>query len=138
MILKRRASRFRLRSTLIATSAAVALLVAACGDTTNPEGAEDTSVSAVPPGQSSGDGEVTIERSRFSPTPLSIEAGTTVKFTNADPFAHTVTAAKGSDLDFSSGLMGENEKFEQKFDQAGTYRYFCEVHPTMIGTITVR
>ena len=97
-------------------------------------------------GSASGDGagdsappapSVEIERSRFSPVELTVESGTVVAFTNLDPFEHTVTAADGSSAEFDSEPFGQDETFTQQFDEPGTHRYFCEIHPTMRGTIVV-
>jgi len=81
--------------------------------------------------------EVAIERSRFGPTELVITSGTTVTFENFDPFAHTVTANEETTLAFASGDLQQDEQFSVTFDEPGTYRYFCEIHPTMRATVVV-
>ncbi|WP_083915214.1 cupredoxin domain-containing protein [Ilumatobacter nonamiensis] len=80
---------------------------------------------------------VNLERSRFEPAELEVSVGDTVTFTNSDAFAHTVTANDGEDFEFDSGEFGESETFEMTFDEAGSVAYFCQIHPTMRGTITV-
>ena len=84
-----------------------------------------------------GGDTVTIEQSRFSPDPLEVAAGTEVTFENLDPFAHTVTSAEGSAVEFDSGDLGQDATFTQTFDEAGTYAYFCEIHPTMRAEVVV-
>ena len=80
---------------------------------------------------------VTIERSRYAPEEIEVAAGAEVRFENLDPFAHTVTAAEGSRLSFDSGDLDEGETFTQRFDETGTYDYFCVIHPTMRATVVV-
>ena len=80
---------------------------------------------------------VEIQRSRFSPVDVTATTGDVVEFTNLDPFDHTVTATDESPVDFDSGALGQDETFTQRFDEPGTYRYFCEIHPTMRGSIVV-
>lgn len=124
----------RSRSTRVLTATvAAASLLAACGG-------GETRTAALP-GQageaSSGVGAVTIERSRFGPAEVTIPAGGTVEFTNLDAFDHTVTATDASPLEFDSGDLGRDETFTQRFDDAGTYDYFCTIHPTMRATVIV-
>jgi plastocyanin len=76
----------------------------------------------------------------FSPVSIKVNAGDTVKWTNTDTAAHTVT---GGSLDdgpsgaFDSGLIIASGSFEHTFDEAGIYNYFCVVHPWMIGNVIV-
>ena len=50
------------------------------------------------------------------------------------PTAHTVSASDGS---FDSGTLGSDARFETTFERAGTFAYFCQIHPTMRGTVRV-
>ena len=71
----------------------------------------------------------------FSPSQVSVPAGTTVVWTNATRTAHTVA---GDDLAFDdSGVMAPGDSFRQTFDTPGSYTYRCGPHPDMVGTITV-
>ena len=70
----------------------------------------------------------------FSPTSISVESGTEVTWRNGDPTAHTVIARDGS---FDSGTMGSGSEFAVAFERAGTFEYFCQIHPTMAGTVRV-
>jgi len=59
---------------------------------------------------------------------------------NIDTAAHTVssgTAAEGPDGIFDSSLVAPEGMFSYKFEEAGTYDYFCMVHPWMTGIVTV-
>lgn len=80
---------------------------------------------------------VGLKDSRFDPKDIEISAGDTVTFTNNDPFDHTVTSAADSAIEYNSGEIGQDATFEQTFDTAGTYDFFCLIHPTMRGAITV-
>lgn len=65
---------------------------------------------------------------------LTVSTGTTVVWSNQDGVPHTATADDG---EFNSGTLSEGDRYEHTFDTAGTFAYFCEVHPTMTGEITV-
>jgi len=110
------------RRSLVPSLVLAAALLAACGDDDDEAVAGDAATEHV----------VTIEQSRFAPESVAVAAGAGVTFENLDPYAHTVT----SDA-FDSGQLGEGETFETTFDEAGTYEYFCEVHPTMRGEVVV-
>ena len=87
--------------------------------------------------ESAGNATVGISQSRFGPTELTVAVGDTVTFTNNDPFAHTVTAKDDSAFQFDSGRLGQGETFDVVFAEAGTFAYFCQIHPTMRATIVV-
>jgi len=78
---------------------------------------------------------VSIENYAFAPDPVSITAGTTVVWTNRDEVAHTVVSA---DKLFSSPELEPNGSFEFTFKKAGTYAYFCTLHPEMKGKAIVK
>jgi plastocyanin len=81
---------------------------------------------------SSAAGGVAIQGFAFDPPDLQVEAGTEVTWTNDDPTPHTVTADSG---EFDSGTLDPGATFTVAVD--GSVTYFCEIHPTMQGTITV-
>lgn len=81
-----------------------------------------------------GTNEVFIEMNSFSPSSLTISAGTTVVWTNKDAVTHTVTSDNGT---FDSGDMGKNTTFSNTFSTVGTFRYHCRIHSGMKGTIIV-
>ncbi len=81
-----------------------------------------------------------IEQICFLPNSLEIRVGDTVSWSNDDSAAHTVTSGNisdGNDGVFDSGLFMSGTTFEFTFDKAGTYDYFCMVHPWMTGKIIV-
>jgi plastocyanin len=77
---------------------------------------------------------VHIKDFAFKPPTVTIHAGETVLFVNDDGDAHTVSA---TDKSFDSGGLDTNERWRHTFAKAGTYSYFCELHPYMKGTIVV-
>ncbi len=78
---------------------------------------------------------VTIKDDAYSPATLNVSAGQTVTFTNRDDDAHTVTSTNGV---FDSKGLDTNGVWHHTFDKPGVYRYFCELHPFMKGTIIVK
>ncbi len=75
----------------------------------------------------------------YLPSQVTINAGETVTWSNDDTAAHTVTSGTPpvADGTFDSSLFMAGTTFEHTFDEAGTYDYFCMVHPWMIGTVQV-
>ena len=76
----------------------------------------------------------------YTPSTATIAAGGTVTFTNTDTAPHTSTsgsAANGPDGIFDTSLIMMNASFDVTLADAGTYTYFCMVHPWMEGTIIV-
>ncbi len=77
----------------------------------------------------------------FIPSVATIEVGGTVTWENTDNAAHTATSGSaqtgGPDGVFDSSLMMVGGSFSHTFDSAGTYPYFCMVHPWMEGTVIV-
>ena len=79
--------------------------------------------------------EVKIDNFKFGPETLTVAVGTTVTWTNRDDIPHTVVS---TDKVFKSKLMDTDEKFSYTFTKAGTFPYFCSIHPKMTGTIVVQ
>jgi plastocyanin len=77
---------------------------------------------------------VTIAGFAFSPAALTIEAGTTVTWTNQDSATHTATADDGS---FDTGDIAQGASASVTFDTPGTFTYHCSIHPNMVASITV-
>ena len=79
--------------------------------------------------------EVKIDNFSFGPETLTVPLGTTVTWINHDDIPHSVVS---TDKVFSSKLLDKNEKFSYTFSKAGTYPYFCSIHPKMTGKIVVQ
>jgi plastocyanin len=77
---------------------------------------------------------VRIANFTFDPPTLSIKAGTTVTWVNADDIPHVVSEKDGK---FRSSALDTDETFAQTFTAAGAVEYFCAIHPRMTGKIIV-
>ena len=79
--------------------------------------------------------EVKIDNFSFGPQTITVPVGTTVTWTNKDDIPHTIVSTDGV---FKSKVRDTDEKFSYTFTKAGTYSYFCSVHPKMTGQIIVK
>ena len=79
--------------------------------------------------------DVKIDNFAFGPQSLTVKVGTTVTWTNRDDIPHTVVSSDGV---FKSKARDTDETFSYKFDKAGTYSYFCSLHPKMTGQVVVQ
>jgi plastocyanin len=83
------------------------------------------------------DARVTIDNFKFAPAQLVIDAGTRVIWTNQDDMPHTVVEA-ASPPTIQSPALDTGDSYAHVFAKAGTFHYFCSVHPYMQGTVVVR
>ena len=79
--------------------------------------------------------EVRIDNFSFGPATLTVAPGTTVTWVNHDDIPHTVVS---TDSVFKSKVLDTDEKFSFTFTKAGTYPYFCSIHPKMTATVVVK
>jgi len=79
--------------------------------------------------------EVKVDNFSFGPTTLTVAVGTTVTWTNRDDIPHTIVSTEKV---FKSKVLDTDEKFSFTFDKAGTYPYFCSIHPKMTGSVVVQ
>jgi plastocyanin len=78
---------------------------------------------------------VSIKMFAFTPQVLTVAPGTTVTWTNADEDPHTVTA---NDKGFHSAALDTDDKYSFTFTNAGSFAYFCSLHPHMTGKVIVK
>ncbi len=78
--------------------------------------------------------DVTIQDFFFSPTPVTINVGDTVRWTNNGPSQHSSTSDTGV---WNSGTLGVGQTFSFTFSNSGTFAYHCSIHPTMHGSVIV-
>ena len=87
-------------------------------------------------------GASTLTDTAFQPNPANIKVGDIVRWTNNDNTIHTVierNPSTGEDVEggFASDILGPGVTFEHTFNQTGTFEYYCNLHPQMVGTIVV-
>jgi plastocyanin len=81
--------------------------------------------------------EVKIDNFSFGPTTVTVPVGTTVTWVNRDDIPHTVVSTDDPKA-FKSKVLDTDEKFSFTFTKAGTYPYFCSVHPKMTAKVIVQ
>ncbi len=81
--------------------------------------------------------EVKIDNFSFGPVALTVPVGTTITWTNRDDIPHTVVSTDDPKT-FKSKVLDTDEKFSFTFSKAGTYPYFCSIHPKMTGKVIVQ
>ena len=83
-------------------------------------------------------------KSCYDPHEVIVDVGGQVTWTNTDTAAHTATSGDLQNdpdnvgTEFDSSLFGPGKTFSKKFEEAGTFPYFCQVHPWMAGIVTVQ
>ncbi len=71
----------------------------------------------------------------FKPRTITIAKGTRVRWTNSGSVSHTTTSNKGL---WDSGVLAPGATFSRVFRKAGTFKYHCTIHPTLMhGKIVV-
>jgi plastocyanin len=137
------------KALLIPALVLVAFALASCGgggDTTTTE-TEAVATTPSPASESSpaetepAEGEklersvkVEIVNFAYDPEPVRVQTGGKVIWQNMDSVPHTATADDGS---FDTGTIEQGKIKSETFKEPGTYTYFCEIHPTMHGTVEV-
>jgi len=79
--------------------------------------------------------EVKVDNFSFGPATLTVTVGTTVSWTNRDDIPHTIVSTEKV---FKSKVLDTDEKFSFTFTKAGSYPYFCSIHPKMTGSVVVQ
>ena len=79
--------------------------------------------------------QVVVDNFSFMPATAAVPVGTTVTWTNHDDIPHNVVSP---DQKFKSPVLDTDETFSHTFDAAGTYKYYCSIHPRMTGQVVVR
>ena len=79
----------------------------------------------------------------YVPREISVSVGTSVTWTNDDATIHTVTEGSpqgggaGATPAFDSSIIAPTATWENTFDTAGEFNYYCSLHPFMTGKVTV-
>lgn len=140
-----------LKPLFAAALVALSLGLVACGDsgsgstseaeTTPPasqestaEETESTGSEPAPSGEAAKSEKVEIVEFAYQPDPVVVQVGGKVIWQNQDTAPHTATADDGS---FDTGTIEKGKIGSETFKEAGTFTYFCAIHPTMHGTVEV-
>ena len=101
----------------------------------------DSSAKAQPQaGAPAGGDTVLISDFLYGPEQLTVAVGTKVKFTNEDSAPHTATSGQSptSDGVFETGTLKKGQSKAVKLTKAGTFAYYCAIHPFMKATVIVK
>jgi plastocyanin len=104
---------------------------AAPSESTEPTGGAGTGTEAQAPVEAA---KVDIREFAYEPVTVTVRAGGTVEWVNADAAPHTATADDGS---FDTGSLAKGDKGKVTLDKAGTFSYICTFHPFMNATVEV-
>ena len=95
---------------------------------------ETTESEPAPSGEASKSEKVEIVEFTYQPDPVVVQTGGKVIWQNEDTAPHTATADDGS---FDTGTIEKGKTGSETFKETGTFTYFCEIHPTMHGSVEV-
>jgi len=145
----------KLKYPLLVTGMALSLLGAGCGSSTTTPPATPNTPSAqpapavapkpttppvvLPPAGTPkattpvATATISINKSAFSPSKITVKQGTEVIWKNNDVVDHTIIGDNG----IASARLKNGDIYKFDFPVAGTYAYHCSLHPSMTGTITV-
>jgi len=79
--------------------------------------------------------EVEVDNFTFSPGTLTVSRNSAVTWVNKDDIPHVIASNDGL---FKSKALDTDQKFSYTFTKAGTYPYYCTIHPKMEGKIIVK
>ena len=77
---------------------------------------------------------IPMQGNLFVPAEITVPVGTTLAWINMDGEAHDVIA---NDLSFESPLVNPGESWQFTFTAPGTFKYLCDLHAAMEGTVNV-
>jgi plastocyanin len=112
----------------------VAFALASCGGGGDTTTTETEAVATAEGEKLERSVKVEIADFAYDPEPVRVQTGGKVIWQNMDPAPHTATADDGS---FDTGTIEQGKIKSETFKEPGTYTYFCEIHPTMHGTVEV-
>jgi plastocyanin len=77
---------------------------------------------------------IQIDNFTFTPSAVTVQAGTTVTWTNRDDIPHLVLMRAQK---LRSKVMDTGDSFSHTFRDPGNFDYFCALHPHMTGKVIV-
>lgn len=118
---------------LIALLLILAVALFACSQAKEQTSSQTTTVQApVKTESSSSSAMVKIQNFAYDSEVINIKKGESVLWKNYDNVPHDVVFS-----DSKSPLLKKDQTFTQQFNVAGTYEYYCSLHPNMIGKVVV-
>ena len=83
---------------------------------------------------------VQIKDFLYGPEAITVAIGTRITFTNEDSAPHTATSGQSPEPDgaFDTGIIEERRSKSVRLTKAGTFTYYCELHPLMKAMVVVR
>ena len=78
--------------------------------------------------------EVRVDNFTFTPETLTVPVNSPVTWVNKDDIPHVIASTDGL---FKSKALDTDQQYSFTFSKAGTYSYFCAIHPKMVGKIVV-
>lgn len=102
----------------------------------NAQSGEDTGAESesAPSGEAPNSEKVQIVEFTYQPDPVVVQSGGKVTWQNEDSAPHTATA---EDESWDTGTIEQGKLGSETFKAPGTFAYYCEIHPTMKGTVEV-
>jgi plastocyanin len=101
---------------------------------TTPGETETTESEPAPSGEAAKSEKVDIVEFTYQPDPVVVQVGGKVVWQNQDTAPHTATA---EDESWDTGTIEKGKIGSETFKEAGTFAYYCEIHPDMKGTVEV-
>ena len=98
-------------------------------------GAQKASVAGAQKQQKQATRTVVIQDFSFKPAHITLTRGTKVTWINKDMTKHTATASNGA---FDSGVLRSGQSYSHTFKRVGKQGYHCQIHPSMVGSVTVK
>ena len=82
---------------------------------------------------------ISIKTFQFAPDTLRVKAGVRVVWTNTDDIEHTITSGTPDDTTgpFHGVVATSGATYTAMLNEPGTFRYFCDRHRFMNGTVIV-
>ena len=129
-----------------------AVLFAGCTQSQQPQPTPTTTAPVQTPAQPSAspvntplsqalvsENTIAIKNFAFNPQTMTVTAGSIVRWENHDAATHRIIFIDkdGRDTSVDSTALSSSQAWSNKFNQPGTYSYYCKIHPEMTGTIIV-
>jgi plastocyanin len=86
-------------------------------------------------GEDANGTEIRVDNFTFAPDTLTVPVNSTVTWVNKDDIPHVIASNDGV---FKSKALDTDQKYSYTFTKAGTYPYYCLIHPKMVGKVVVQ